>query len=68
MEIQKKLIIMKERIKMNEFKYIVWIGEIDDYYVNFEEAKNDYLEWIDKGYDDVILTDINNKILIESEN
>jgi|TARA_R110002073_G_scaffold6902_1_gene40070 hypothetical protein len=52
---------------MSKFKYIVWVGEIDDYYVDFKEAKNDYLEWINKGYDDIKLTDINNNILNESE-
>ena len=49
------------------FNYIVWVGEIDDYYTNYEDAKKDYLEWISEGYDDIKLTDINHNILMESE-
>ena len=38
-----------------EWKYVVWVGACDDYYVDYEQAKKHYDEWIDKGYDDVHL-------------
>ena len=37
------------------WRYIVWIGGVDDYYVNYKDAKRDADEWKDKGYDDVII-------------
>ena len=43
---------------MNKWKYIVWVGGCDDYYVDYEQAKKHYDEWIEKGYDDVFLTEI----------
>ena len=42
-----------------EYKWIVWVGGVDDYYENYEDAKRDYDKWIDKGYDDVIIEEIN---------
>ena len=39
----------------NGLRYIVWIGGVDDYYVNYKDAKQDADEWKDKGYDDVII-------------
>ena len=39
-------------------KYIVWVGGVDDYYTTYEKAKEHYDEWIEKGYDDVILEKI----------
>ena len=44
--------------KGKEWKYIVWVGGTDDYYVHFEDAQRAYDEWIDKGYDDVIIEKI----------
>ena len=38
-----------------KWNYIVWVGGVDDYYVYFKDAQDAYDEWIDKGYDDVIL-------------
>tara|TARA_R100001129_G_C5146940_1_gene197716 strand:+ start:308 stop:454 length:147 start_codon:yes stop_codon:yes gene_type:complete len=43
---------------MNKWKYVVWVGGCDDYYVDYEQAKKHYDEWIEKGYDDVILEEI----------
>ena len=43
---------------MNKYKYIVWVGGVDDYYTNYEDAKKDYDNWIDEGYDDVILEEV----------
>ena len=39
----------------NGWRYIVWVGGVDDYYVNYKDAKRDADEWKDKGYDDVII-------------
>lgn len=38
---------------MEEYKYIVWIGGVDDYYTNFKTAYKDYLYWKDQGYDEL---------------
>jgi len=43
---------------MAKYKYIVWVGGVDDYYKNYEDAKRAYNEWIDKGYDDVQIEEI----------
>ena len=40
---------------MIKFKYIVWDGGVDDYYTTCKDAKRNADEWIDKGYDDVII-------------
>ena len=40
---------------MNEnWKYIVWIGGVDDYYTTYKRAKEHYDKWIEKGYDVVM--------------
>jgi hypothetical protein len=37
-------------------EYTVWVGGVPDYEGNsLREAKAVYNEWIDQGYDDVIL-------------
>jgi hypothetical protein len=43
---------------MSRWNYIVWVGATPDYYVNYEDAQRAYDEWIDKGYDDVIIEEI----------
>ena len=40
---------------MNKYKYVVWVGGCDDYYTEYERAKEHYNEWIEQGYDDVHL-------------
>ena len=40
------------------WRWIVWVGGTDDYYKNYEDAKRDYYEWIDKGYDDITIEEI----------
>ena len=40
---------------MEKFNYIVWVGGADDYFVYYADAQRAFDEWIDKGYDDVIL-------------
>ena len=49
----------KQERKMKKFNYIVWVGATPDYYINYEDAIRDYNDWIDKGYDDVVLEKIN---------
>ena len=39
----------------NNYKYVVWVGACDDYYISYDRAKEHYDEWIDQGYDDVHL-------------
>jgi hypothetical protein len=33
------------------WRWIVWVGGVDDYFLNYEDAKESYDEWIDAGYD-----------------
>ena len=42
----------------NDWKYIVWIGGVDNYYTTYAKAKEHYDEWIAQGYNDVILEKI----------
>ena len=52
----------------NGWRYIVWVGGVDDYYTDYDRAKKHYDEWIEQGYDDVVLLDLqNNKELYNSE-
>ena len=44
---------------MRKYKWIVWVGGVDDYYVHYADAKRDYDNWIDKGYDNVVIEEIN---------
>lgn len=37
------------------WRYVVWVGGCDDYYTEYERAKEHYDEWIEQGYDDVHL-------------
>lgn len=39
----------------DSWNYVVWVSGSDDYYANYEDAKRDYDEWLDKGYDEVQL-------------
>lgn len=46
------------------YNYIVWVGGVDDYYTDLNQAIQHFEEWIEKGYEDVILQEIKtNKIL-----
>ena len=33
-----------------EWKYVVWVGGVDDYYTTYTRAKEHYDEWVAKGY------------------
>jgi hypothetical protein len=44
---------------MKATKYIVWVGGIDDHYLNLLDAESALEEWKSKGYDDVQLETIN---------
>ena len=37
-----------------DWKYIVWVGGVDDYYTTYERAKEHYDEWVVKGYEVVM--------------
>ena len=41
-----------------KYKYIVWIGGVDEYFRNYTDAKRNYDHWIDNGYDDVVIEKI----------
>ena len=47
--------------KNNNWRYIVWVGGVDDYYTTYAKAKEHYDEWIAKGYTDVIIEKIGEK-------
>lgn len=55
----------------NGWRFIVWVGGNDDYYKNFSRAQMDYYNWVAKGHDDVVLTEIqkdgSEKILLNRE-
>ncbi len=38
-----------------DWKYIVWVGGVDDYYTIYAKAKEHYDEWVEKGYDEVVM-------------
>lgn len=44
-----------------KYKYIVWVGGVDDYYVYYKDAKRDYDYWISQDYDEVVLEEIKNE-------
>ena len=39
----------------SEYKYVVWVGGVDDYYTTYNRALEDFNEWTEKGYNDVQL-------------
>ena len=42
-------------MKQDKKKYVVWVGGCDDYYTEYELAKEQHDDYIHKGYDDVHL-------------
>ena len=40
------------------WRWIVWVGGVDDYFLNYKDAKESYDEWIANGYDFVKLEEI----------
>jgi len=52
------------------WRFIVWLDGVDDYYKNFVIAQMDYHNWIAKGYDNVVMTEIRKdgteKVLMKS--
>ena len=40
------------------WRWIVWVGGVDDYFLNYKDAKESYDEWIAEGYDFVKLEEI----------
>ena len=65
----KKLI--EDKDYANGWRYIVWVGGNDNYYKTFSLAQMDYHNWLNKGYDDVFLTEMQKdgteKIIYNSE-
>ena len=45
---------------MGNYKYVVWVGGGDDYFTTYQRAKEHYDEFIEQGYDDVHLEEMNN--------
>jgi len=41
-------------------KYLVWIGGIYNEFTTFEEAVSEQANWLNKGYDDVVIEAIEN--------
>ena len=39
----------------DKWRYVVWVGNCDDYYTSYKRAKEHYDKWIEQGYDDVHL-------------
>ena len=68
-------------MELNEYqkgwRYLVWVGGVDDAFVHYQDALDSYNGWTRQGYDDVILSKLNNfktfldersrKVLINSE-
>ena len=44
-----------------QYKYIVWVGGVDDYYTDLNQAIKHFKEWIEKGYDEVAIECIGRK-------
>ena len=45
-------------IAMDKWKYIVWVGGVDDYYTTYEKAMDAYKIWKELGYDELIIEKI----------
>ena len=64
--LNKSMNIVQQRDKGNKmsveykqgWKWIVWVGGVDDYYVDYNTAKKHYDEWLEKGYDQVQIVEI----------
>ena len=37
----------------SNWKFAVWVGGVDDYFIDYESAKRHHDYWVDKGHDDV---------------
>lgn len=48
---------------MNDRTYTVWVGvgEVNDFYLTKEQAESIAQDWIDKGYDDVVIENVEEK-------
>ena len=43
------------------WRYVVWVGGVDDYYTTYDKAKKHYDEWIEQKYDDVVMLDLQSR-------
>lgn len=41
------------------WRYIVWVGGLDDYFTTYKDAKLEYDQWVKKGYDEIVIEKIN---------
>ena len=39
------------------YRFTIWLGDIDDNYNTLTTAIDDFYEWLDKGYDDAVFVD-----------
>ena len=52
---------------MSKWKYVVWVGGVDDYYTTYERAKEHFDMWDKLGYDELILEKIEENEIEENE-
>ncbi len=48
-----------------KYNYVIWVGGVDDYYTDLDRAVKHFWEWIDKGYEDVILEDLKTNTILK---
>ena len=48
-----------------KYNYILWVGGVSDYYTDLDRAVKHFWEWIDKGYEDVILEDLKTNTILK---
>ena len=46
------------------WRYIVWVGGLDDYFTTYKDAKLEYDQWVKKGYDEIVIEKINKERVI----
>ena len=49
------------------FRWIVWVGGVDDYYTTYERAKEHFDMWDKLGYDELILEKIEENEIEENK-
>ena len=48
-----------------KYNYVLWVGAVDDYYTDLDRAVQHFWEWIDEGYEDVILEDLKTNTILK---
>ena len=49
--------------KNDGYNFIVWVGDTPDYFKEYNDAINAYNEFLDDGYDDILLCNIDNEVI-----